>query len=67
MYLYTARQMLCICLGYESGMYIVQYGLACYNLWFHTAKFRTPYSFGARGLRYSCLPNSDVAAHVSFL
>ena len=67
MYLYTARQMLCISLDDKSALYILQYILACSILFFHSAKFTSQYSFDARDIRNSCLPKSVVAANVIFL
>ena len=46
---------------------MMQYCFACYNLFTQSLKCRSQYSFGAKGVMYSILPNTVVAANTIFL
>ena len=45
----------------------MQYCFGCYNLFTHSLKCKSQYSFRAKGVMYSILPNTDVAANSIFL
>ena len=46
---------------------MIQYCFACANLFTHSLKCKSQYSFGAKGVMYSILPNTVVAANTIFL
>ena len=45
----------------------MQYCFACSNLFTHSLKCRSQYSFGTKGLMYSILANTIIAANTIFL